>query len=45
MRRVQQRHIGPPVAQQSSLLARPTQHDVDGDRARLRRVRVEEVRQ
>jgi NAD(P)-dependent dehydrogenase (short-subunit alcohol dehydrogenase family) len=42
---VQQRHVGPPVAQQPLLLADPAQQHVDGDRAGLGAVRVEKFRQ
>ncbi len=44
-RPVQQRHVGPPVAQQPLLLADAAQQHVDGDRAGFGGVRVEQLRQ
>ena len=44
-RQVQQRHVGPPVAQQPLLFGRPAQEHVDGDRAGFGGVRVEQLRQ
>ena len=42
---MQQRHVGPPVAQQPFLLADPAQEHVDGDRAGFGGVGVEQLRQ
>ena len=44
-RLVQQRDVGPALAQESFLLGRPAQDDVDGDRAGFGGVRDEQFRQ
>ncbi|MFC0554919.1 hypothetical protein ACFFHJ_28875 [Planotetraspora thailandica] len=42
---MQQRHVGPPVAQQPLLLAGPAQRDIDRDRIGFDGGRVEQLRQ
>jgi hypothetical protein len=42
---MQQRHVRPPVTQQPLLLGDPAQEHVDGDRAGLRGVGVEQLGQ
>jgi hypothetical protein len=44
-RQVQQRHVGPPVAQKRFLFADPAQENVDGGRAGFGGVGVEQLRQ